>query len=123
MKKPINVEGTAILPEDQYRGGWKGGLHKGAYPALVQAIPIRVYRDNDLDSELDMDKLSEPGWFGINHHRMHEDYEVEEIGPYSAGCQVRLNNDEHVLFMYIYNMSKEIFGERITYTLVNKGDF
>ena len=47
MEHPVNVVGTAILKEGQYRGAWKIGYHKGKYKALCQKKPIKVYRDNN----------------------------------------------------------------------------
>ena len=45
MEHPMQVKGTAILKEGQYRGAWKIGYHKGKYKALCQAKPVPVYRD------------------------------------------------------------------------------
>ncbi len=123
LKNPLNVNGTAILKEGQYRGAWKLGLHQGKYKALVQRKEVTVIRDADRDQELDIHNgIEETGFFGINHHRSHSEAEVQKIGRYSAGCQVTQNPHEYDVFMSIYEESVEIWGEGITYTLLNIND-
>ena len=87
LRQPINKKGTAILSTGYHPRLWKIGKHKGAYNALVQANPTYVYRDNNEDAIMDLDTL-EYGTFGINLHRASSTRVQDEIGHYSAGCQV-----------------------------------
>lgn len=123
LEHPLNAKGTAILPEGQYRGALKLGVHRGRYEAMVQAKQIGVFRDNNLDGKLDMDGPIDIGWHGINHHRALTDHEVKTIGRFSAGCQVTLNPDDYSLFMALCNQSEKEYSQGITYTLMNINDF
>jgi len=124
LKNPLSVIGTAILSEGQHRGLFKEGLHKGLYPALVQAKPVKVYRDADKDEIPEIDKqISEIDMFGINSHRAHQDVEIRTIGKYSAGCQVTLNPDEYEIMLRLAIYSFKYWGDTLTYTLFNKTDF
>ena len=55
MEHPVNVVGTAILKEGQYRGCWRIGYHKGKYKALCQYKPVTVYRDGNKDDKFDFE--------------------------------------------------------------------
>lgn len=81
-KKPLNPGGAAHLINGAYR--YKLGLHKGR-SALVQAGPVRIWRDADRDHERDAnEKAEEVGYFGINIHAG----SGQIVGAASAGCQV-----------------------------------
>ena len=67
---------------------WKIGKHKGQYKALVQANPCQVIRDNNRDDKIDITDNTDFGMFGINLHRASSWKVSDEIGLYSAGCQV-----------------------------------
>lgn len=60
--------------------------------------------------------------FGINIHRAHQDYELETVDKYSAGCQVIQDPNEFDVFMGVVKKSAEIFGNKFTYTLINEND-
>jgi len=45
--------GTAILVPGQYRGAYALGYHFGK-PALQQVGNLKLFRDNDLDEQLDL---------------------------------------------------------------------
>lgn len=122
LEHPLNHMGCAILPEGQYRGTWQLGKHKKAYDALIQKKTVQVYRDDNLDAVLDMDKLDKPGFYGINHHRAHSESELDSIGKYSAGCQVRNNPYEYGIFISLCKMAAVHWGDSFTYTLINKTD-
>ncbi len=49
---PINVEGTAILPNGFHHNIWGEGKHRGKYNALVQQGVCCVIRDNNKDDVL-----------------------------------------------------------------------
>jgi len=121
LKKPINVDGTAIVMNGYYKGLWTVGYHKGKYKALVQNRPVIVFRDNDKDAVLDYNFLLnddervktakfekgkakivvddneyviEKGMFGINWHRAAIDRDLDKVGGYSAGCCVVRNAED-----------------------------
>jgi len=121
LKNPINDKGTLILQEDQWRGCWELGFHKGQYEALVQCKPVTVWRDYNKDSNLDYTN-PDTGFFGCNHHRAHDTHEVSKIGKYSAGCQVTHNPNNYRIFINILKQSAEVWGNSFSYTLINKED-
>jgi len=97
-ENPSNVKGTAVLVPDQYRSTYTIDLHAGKYLALCQrAGTVTVWRDANRDAVLDLDGSNEEtGYFGINIHASandpyHEDRDRgpdDEVGKWSAGCQV-----------------------------------
>ena len=117
---PMNVNGTAILVADQYRGSHKIGLHRGKYKALVQTGGrVRVYRDDNKDDILDMDPATEQdGYFGINLRKAGS--HSTEVDKWSAGCQVWANADDFAAFMAIVEKSAETYGPQFTYTLIDE---
>lgn len=88
LETPINSKGCAILREGYHEKLWKIGKHKGQYKALVQANPCCVIRDNNKDDKIDISDNTDYGMFGINLHRASSWQVKDEIGLYSAGCQV-----------------------------------
>ena len=85
--KDGNPAGTAILQAKQYRSGWTFGRHRGRYECLVQNTAVSVHRDQDKDTQLDLDAPIATGWYGINFH--HQGRSTKEIvSRASAGCQV-----------------------------------
>lgn len=123
LNNPINSLGTAILVPGQYRSAFKIGKHKGKYEALVQAKPVKVYRDNDRDSEFDMDESKiDEGIFGINiHHASYNNTSVQ-VDKWSAGCQVLNDIDQFNIFMQICRYGAKHFGPYFTYTLLEEAD-
>ena len=119
----MNVKGTAILKEGQYRSCWKIGKHQGKYTALVQRKPVTVIRDADRDAEYDYDSgVAEKGLFGINIHRSNSKRESTQVDKWSAGCQVFANPWEYDVFIKICEESADIFGNSFSYTLINEED-
>lgn len=124
LLNPININGTAILAEGQYRGAFKLGLHKSEYAALVQVKELKVYRDRNRDANLDLDKDHiEEGIFGINIHRASMFETKEEVGKWSAGCQVIQSTTDFKEFIEICKKQNSRYGNSFTYTLFNEGDF
>jgi hypothetical protein len=119
---------TAILPSGQYVDSWKIGSHKGQYKALTQAQPICVYRDYDRNALLTFninDKTC--GNYGINIHRAKSggaddgQGNTEDIGLYSAGCQVFQNSFCFNEFMNLVERQESIYRNKyFTYTLFDK---
>ena len=122
LKTPMNAKGTAILVPGQYRGSHKLGLHQGKYEALVQCAPVKVYRDANKDSILDVDKRTiDTGMFGINIHKAGIASVI--VDGWSAGCQVVAKTDEYEIFMDLCRKQKLAgHGDKFTYTLLEEKD-
>ena len=119
-----NTLGTAILKEDQYRSAWKLGLHRGKYDALVQRKEVTVIRDANQDGVIDIEGgYEDTGFFGINHHRASAKNESVQVDKWSAGCQVTADPHLYDVFIQICKESAEVWGEGLTYTLLNIDDF
>ena len=122
LEHPSNVEGTAILVPDQYRGAYKIGKHRGQYDALVQrGGRVAVYRDSNRDMILNMDpENTQEGYFGINIHKAGAS--STQVNKWSAGCQVFANAEDFEEFMSICYAARNKWGEKFTYTLVDEPD-
>ncbi len=110
--------GTAILKPGQYRGAYAIGKH-GRYDALVQIHKVTVYRDKNKDTILDASGKEHRGYYGINIHRAHWKDVLQEVGAYSAGCQVIQDPRDFVKFMRIVKGFRSRHGNRFTYTLLD----
>ena len=126
FQKPMMPNfGTAILVPGQYRGAYALGYHFGK-PALQQVGNLKLFRDNDLDEQLDLnqDTLQEGNWFGIN---IHYSYSNKEVHNWSAGCQVlnyEHNHPKYVEFLNHFRLSiKQGYYNSFTYTLLESADF
>ena len=124
MKTPSNSKGTAILVPGQYRGVYKVDIHNGKYKAVCQRNgTVKIYRDKNRDMVYDYNPGSiDTGWFGINIHRADAGYTRSTIDGYSAGCQVFNNPKEFAEFLSIVEKSKDIYGNKFTYTLIDEKD-
>lgn len=123
-KNPMNPLGTAVLVPGQYPSAFMLGNHKNKYDALVQSKSLPVYRDNDHDADVDINGMIDNGWHGINIHPCGLKAEEEnDIGKWSAGCQVIRHFDEHQLLISLCAISKDLYGNRFTYTLLDESDF
>ncbi|CAK9210761.1 unnamed protein product, partial [Sphagnum troendelagicum] len=112
------VGGTAILCPGQYMDAYEVGLHNAKYEALLQRLPVKVWRDNDCDGKLDFGTdgvYDDEGVFGINiHHAGIKDaaeYNLlltkytDMVEKYSAGCQVIATIDDFKHFMELVKLS------------------
>lgn len=116
LLNPRCADGTAILVPGQYLGAYKLGLHND-YEALIQVKPVRVYRDNDRDSQVDMLTGSiEEGLFGINIHKAGVWSKL--VGQNSAGCQVLQKAADFKDFMRLCKLANKYWGSLFTYTLM-----
>lgn len=124
VKKPMVKEGVAILKPGQYRGVYKLDKHQGKYLALCQRNgPVQVYRDGNLNEVYDLNPNTvQTGYFGINIHRTNPYNESIQIDKWSAGCQVFKNPNHFDQFMDILEDAAEEWGNKFTYTLINKTD-
>ena len=121
VKNVLSDKGVAILKPNQYRGSHKLRLHQGKYLALGQKKPVTVYRDNNLDSNYDLDEsTTETGIFGINIHRAtgRSGGKSTRVDKWSAGCQVIADNDDWHQFLDICQTAREIHGNSFSYTLI-----
>lgn len=123
LNKLSSHKGCAILVPGQYRGCWQIGLHKGKYTALVQRKPVKVYRDNNLDTTYDLNpKTIENGVFGINIHRSGDKITSYNVNNWSAGCQVFSNPRDFNSFINLCLTAEEMWGNSFTYTLLEEKD-
>jgi hypothetical protein len=125
LLNPMNPKGTAVLAPDQYRSTWKLGKHQAKYEALVQAKPVKVYRDNSKDEIIDYNTLRlslDEGYFGINIHRSNPYDQSYVINKWSAGCQVFKKVEDYNKFMELCKDSSKIYGNSFTYTLIDEKD-
>ena len=121
LMNPCNKKGCAVLTTGYHKGLWKIGLHRGKYQALVQASPCEVYRDNDENDLINYydDIKVERGIFGINLHRASATQKSDEIGLYSAGCQVIKNTNEFNDLMALCKKAIKPNGTQ-SYVLINE---
>ena len=123
-----NQSGVAILVPGQYRGAYVLGTHAKGKPtehaALVQDRPVKVFRDRNRDDILDYDwHTVEEGMFGINIHRASAHHVLDDIGKWSAGCQVFRSVYDFEDFLNIVKRGSVEYGNRFTYTLFEEVDF
>lgn len=118
---PLDPEGAFRIAFGQYRA-WQVGIHGNSEPheALVQAAPIRGYRDSNEDGLRTGDPLVE-GDFGVNQHW---GYDMEKVGRASAGCLVGQSREGHRRFMGLLKTDcrYEANSGYLFYTTVIAGD-
>ena len=114
-----NKVGAAVVKADEvYYDVWKFGLHQGKMPALRQIGNFIVYRDGDKDGN--SEEIGAPitgSGYGINFHTCSYLDKVvgENIGGWSAGCQVVNNTEQYYM---VINLIKN--QNKITYCLLNE---
>ena len=120
-ENPMNPKGCADLKAWQFQA-WSVGDHHGQH-ALVQSDSITVYRGEDRVPDTGND-------FGVDQHTVRDDldYNVgENVGRWSAGCQVGANSDEHTTFMKFVDNDPREASDRTSYkhwtAIVNGNDF
>jgi len=125
LKNPLNEKGCALLKEGQYLNSHKQGLHRGAYPALVQCGELVVYRDNDKNGVFNILPSSiERGFgYGINIHRASGAGVVDLVNKYSAGCQV-FNKAEDLDYLLVLcdKQEQKTKIKTFDYTLLSEAD-
>ncbi len=116
----LNVKGTAILCPGHYPSIWEIDLHAGKYDALCQRNgPVKVWRDANRDSKLDMDGKTDTGYFGINMHKAGRRSQVVE--KWSAGCQVFQYEKDFNTMMTLADMQIATIGaDTFSYTLLEE---
>lgn len=121
VQRLLSPKGVARLVPGQYRSAYQIGLHQGKYSALVQRLPVLVYRDANRDLTYDTGRMEE-GMFGINIHRSSPSGVSTQVDGWSAGCQVFSSINDFSRFMKIVNSAREVFGNKFTYTLIESKD-
>jgi len=117
-----NPNGTFILAPGQYPKCWNIGNHNG-YEALVQnGMPFKGWRDNDKDGQLDLEGKTYTDVTGLNMHTTSFLNEIEKVGAYSAGCQVRQKDEDHRMVMEILKRSASLWGNKFSYTLIDQNE-
>jgi len=120
LKHPLQVDGTAILYNGQYKDAYAIGLHKGKYKALVQVRPVSVIRDYDRNAILDFNNgVKKTGMYGINIHRALSIGATTNVDKWSAGCQVFENITDFNAFMELCEKHRQLYGNKFTYTLID----
>lgn len=122
LKRPMMVEGTAILK--QGRWAYKLGYHQG-YEALNQREPVVVIRDVDRNDVLGFKGGKEySGFFGINIHRASKSGTTSSVDKWSAGCQVFADASDFADFMSRVKYSVSLYGNSsLYYHLVDNTTF
>lgn len=108
-----NKNGAAVVKSDTwYYDVWSYGMHMKKMPALLQTGPITVYRDGDQDGKAEEQGKLETGYFGINFHAATYDANFkglqENIGGWSAGCQVVNDKQKHLEIIKLIKAQKKI---------------
>ena len=125
VENVMNDKGVAILKPGQYRSSHKLRLHAGKYLALGQQKPVKVYRDNNRDSNYDLlEENVDEGIFGINIHRAtsRSGGTSTRVDKWSAGCQVIADPVDWHEFLDLCQSAREICGNSFTYTLLESKD-
>lgn len=123
LREPMHADGTAILAEGHHRRCWAIGLHLGRIRALVQVAPLPVYRDGNRDDRFDLDpETITEGVYGINLHPAWTVPIAQQIGRWSAGCQVTQRVRDFQELLALCETSARIFGNRFSYTLIREED-
>lgn len=129
LRNPLNSKGTLIMLEGQYKSAYTIGKHGRSglnpYEALEQCNEMAYVRDNNKDDQYDIDpskKIS--GIFKTNIHRASAWKILQLIGKYSAGCQVIKDPNQFLFLMSLAHKQIQYgFGNKFSYTLLNKDDF
>ena len=117
--------GTAIMYPGQYVDAYAIDLHRGQYSALCQRGPnaaaVKYWRDSNKDEILDMTGEIHSGTpIGLNLHKSGK--YSQNIGRYSAGCQIWQSELHFKLVMQLAGIHKALHGNAFTYTLINEED-
>ncbi|WP_207515039.1 hypothetical protein [Longitalea luteola] len=120
LRNPLNLQGTAILAQGQYRDCYQIGLHRGQYAALVQKRKVTVLRDYDRDALLDFrNGKPDTGMHGINIHKTSGSGKALHIDKNSAGCQVFADAKKFSEFMRLCELHRKLYGNSFTYSLID----
>jgi len=116
-----NKVGAAVVKSNEwYYDVWTYGLHMGKMPALKQVGNFLVYRDGNKNKKSEEIGVPIKGsGYGINFHAATYDSNFkglqENIGNWSAGCQVCNDKQKHLEWVKLMKPQK-----RISYVLVKE---
>lgn len=118
LENPGRVNGTAILVPGRYPKCWKLGMHKGEYPALVQAAPgvFKNWRDGDKDGLAEYTGVVYTDVAGLNLH--HAGQASTNVDKWSAACQVIASLVEWGNFWTLIKASAAEWGDTFSYVLL-----
>lgn len=117
-----NPNGTFILMPGFFPHCWKVGKHnigkEHEHDALVQSAPkvFKGWRDNDSDGQFDFEGPIYDDALGVNDHTTRA-HDINNVGGFSAGCQVTQDDKEHMIKMAICMRSAELYGNSFSYAL------
>lgn len=116
LQNLLNPNGTAILKSGCYRSSYELGMYRG-YRALRQVKPVKVYRDKNLDSQINKDSDTiEEGLFGIHIHKA--GWFSRYVDRWSAGCQAFQEQKNFDKFIKLCEEYAFLAGNQFTYTLI-----
>lgn len=123
LKNPMRKSGCAIMVCGQFLRSFVLGPHgKKKYKAGRQCEEIPVYRDNNRDSNHDLNEDSIE--IGIFYTNIHHGWSAATVNRNSAGCQVIKSKSRFEnTFIPLIEKNCELYGDTFTYTLFNKEDF
>ena len=89
----------------------------------MQRKPVRVWRDNDRDAQLEGRGPGIEGLYGINihaptHEPLTRDVELVDVGLWSAGCQVFASSKDYRAWWALVQRAAAKWGSVFTYTLI-----
>lgn len=117
LLNPMVETGTAVVVPDFYPDGFKLGMHRNRYQALVQNTEFKVFRDNNKNNIIDYDpKKIYKGYFGIQIHRA--GIAGNLVGVSSAGCQVLKNKSDLEDLISLCKRDEAFYGNKFNYTLM-----
>lgn len=118
---PMNDTGTEVLVPGQYKGAFSLGLNNG-YEALTPARVLPVYRDDDCDVDMDINRAIDNGWHGINLHPANAATTSSQVDKWYASCQVIEDLREFDMQISICKRATREWGPKVTYTLIEEAD-
>lgn len=116
-KRAIKTGGVFRIAIGFHERCWKIGFHKGNrnHPALVQAAPIRGYRDTNKDGKRTGDPYVQDVK-GLNFHSTRPNLLPVRVGDFSFGCIVNREWLDHKLFMRQIEKEAEIRGGKALFS-------
>lgn len=117
-----NPNGTGILCEGYYPKCWTISKHnigkEHEHDAFRQYGPgvFKVWRDKDSDGNFDLDGPIYTDVQGLNGHTT-RDFDIENVGGFSAACQVVQDDKEHQIWLAVGKRSAELYANLFSYAL------
>lgn len=118
-ERPMNPNGAFRIAFGQYKA-WQVGTHKD-HEALIQCGEITGYRDANKDYSRSEDKVVSGSGFGVDQHW---GYDLNLVGPASAGCLVGRTRSGHREFMSLVKRDRryQVGSNYIFMTTIIPGD-